>query len=256
MLAYFWLSTPPEIDFDATALGLSKCGNAVIAEATSGDKVRLSSGEDIQLADIKAPEYWQAPSQYKSWPYAAISKDILHEMVSGKAANFYCGNKHMNFQGTKVAHIFIENNTWLQQKLLSEGTVFFYPGALSKPAVKSLYTQEKIARESGKGIWEKGVYGPKAALDTDLKSGWFHIVRGTVISAKKVRQTIYLNFEENWREDFTIEIPAKTARAMKKAGLNPLDMEHKSVEVRGIIEWGGGPKIILTSPNRLRLLPN
>lgn len=247
-------SVPTHADFDTAALGLKQCGTGQVKQALSGDKIELISGAHIKLADIKAPEHWEQPSQYKSWPYGFYARNQLDALVKGRKITLHCYKKSVNFLGVTVAHIILEDNDWLQAELLSQGIAFLYPEAQSSTAVHSLYAIEDAAQRSGKGIWAKDTYTPKSALDTDFRSGWFQIIAGTVISAKQVRKTIYLNFGDNWREDFTIEIPKRVFTAMKKAGLNPLDLENKPVEVRGIIEWGGGPKIILTSPNRLRLL--
>ncbi len=234
-----------------------KCGTADNAIVLTGDTIHLPTEGIIKLADIKSPEFWPQDSPYKSWPYAQASKKALQKLLSQEKVSLYCGKQQSNFLGEKIRHLVLEENTslWVQEYLVKHGHAFLFPDSKSPTTIKQLYLNEDQAKHDKAGLWGISTYKVTAAMNTDeIRPGWFQIVRGKVHAAKKVRNKTYLNFEENWREDFTIEISGKILRTMKKQGLDPLAFAGKTIEVRGWVEWAGGPKIILSSPNRLRII--
>ncbi|MEX0298672.1 MAG: hypothetical protein AB3N28_06355 [Kordiimonas sp.] len=98
------------------------------------------------------------------------------------------------------------------------------------------------------------LYQPVNATGSDLKPGWFQTVKGTVYSAKKIGKTIYLNFDQDWRTDFTVQLTQKLERKYLKKELSPLSLAGQNIEVRGWVEWSGGPKIILTHTDQMQRL--
>lgn len=247
-------------EFSPKDFGLKACGSATVADVPSGDRLYLQNGDTLQLADIKAPELWDKTSAYKSWPYAYDSRAYLTSIALGKKVSLYCYRQKRTFEGHLNAHVLIENAgtnaLWLQSHLTENGAAFFYPGSYAKPALRSLYNKEENAKTAQHGLWQIKSYMPKAADSSDIKTGWFQIITGKVLSTKKVKQRIYLNFGDDWRTDFTVEIPNKIETGMQKAGIDTLSLETQTIEVRGWVEWGGGPKIILTSAGNLRKLVN
>ena len=57
---------------------------------------------------------------------------------------------------------------------------------------------------------------------------------------------IYLNFDKDWRKDFTVLIERKDGDAFKAAGIDPKALAGKKLRVRGWIEWRNGPMIHVT----------
>ena len=83
----------------------------------------------------------------------------------------------------------------------------------------------------------------------------FRIVNGIVRATAKIRNRIYLNFGEDWRDDFTIRIDRRYWRAFHAQGLDPLELAGRRVRVRGWIHLENGPMIRLTHPEPLEVLP-
>lgn len=70
----------------------------------------------------------------------------------------------------------------------------------------------------------------------------------------RVRKRIFINFDKNWRTDFTIGL---TARSVRRLGLTAQQIDAlkgRRVQVRGWIERRGGPFIFLRSRNQIRSL--
>lgn len=221
----------------------------------SGDTLQLTDKRIIKLADIKAPELWVADTPYKSWPFAYQARDKLSELVAGKAVTLYCGAQAKTLTGNSSAHVLRTDGLWIQRQLLQDGSVFFFRALNNNLNPEMLLNAEKKARESGKGLWQVKAYQvrnsthPKAII-----IGWFQVVEGQILSAKRVKEHLYLNFGPNWRKDFTLQIPNRFLKQLK-LNKQPSSIEGKYIRVRGWAEWAGGPKIILDAPQNLEILP-
>jgi len=235
---------------------LHKCGSGVGDIALSGDRIALKNGDVIALADVKAPEYWpktdDAPP-YKSWPHSGVARNTLTKLIQNKPLTFFCNRKKPNHMGEITAHI-LADQTWVQQALLENGHVWQYALKAKQTIFKALVRAEHKARTAQKGVWRISGYAPVLASSEDIKPGWFQIVRGTVLSSNSVRDKVYLNFGSDWSTDFTVHVPNKLVPLYQRNALPVNQLANREIEVRGWVEWSGGPKIIVTGHNQIRLL--
>ncbi len=239
---------------DIILKGLKSCGSGTIEVVKAGDAVTFTSDVTVQLADIKAPEYWPKGAPYKSWPYGFASKKALTKIANGQTVTLYCDKPAKNTFGDTIAHIQLSDGTWLQHLLVQEGHAFFYPNVAHTEISTALVNAENRARTEEVGLWASSLYRPLRATGSNLKSGWFQTVEGKIYSAKKIGKKIYLNFGQDWRKDFTIQLNGKLEKKYLKQGVTPLSLAGQNIEVRGWVEWSGGPKIILTHTDQMRLL--
>lgn len=254
LLALFsFPASVPSLAEDALS-ALKACGSGIVETVQTGDKVTLQSGEVIVLADIKAPEYWPKDAPYNSWPYGRASKQALADLVRGKPITLLCDRKPTTAFREKRAHILLADGSWLQSLLVSTGNAFFFPTERQAGITAFLSNAEKDAREGRLGMWRSGRFSVVSATSDELKTGWFQWVRGTVISAKTIGKTSYLNFGEDWRSDFTIQFPARIARELSKRGIDVETLYGRRIEARGWVEWSGGPKIILSHPDQMEVV--
>ena len=65
---------------------------------------------------------------------------------------------------------------------------------------------------------------------------------------------LYLNFAEDWRNDFTVTIERKSLASFEEAGLDLEALTGKRIRVRGFIEWWNGPMIAATHPEQIEVL--
>lgn len=75
-----------------------------------------------------------------------------------------------------------------------------------------------------------------------------------MVNAAKVRGRIYLNFGQNWRQDFTITVAPRDRRLFDKAGFNHTDMPGRRVRVWGWLKYFNGPSIEATHPEQIEIL--
>ena len=120
-----------------------------------------------------------------------------------------------------------------------------------------LLAHERVARRSRLGLWGNGLYRPKratrSALLMYLRSS-YQIVAGRVVSVARTKSGTYLNFGENWRQDFTIHISKSVLSANPEWAASLDGFKHKNVEVRGWIERRNGPSIAITHPSEIEVL--
>jgi hypothetical protein len=82
----------------------------------------------------------------------------------------------------------------------------------------------------------------------------FQLVEGRVRTVERKGARTFLNFGEDWRSDFTVEIGAKPRRQFVGAGLDPGDYRGKMVRVRGWIRSRNGPLIELVQPEQIEVI--
>ena len=232
---------------------LSHCGTVDIEQAIDGQTLTTVDGRKIKLAGVKAPELWPEGASYQSWPHAEQSRKTLNVLAAGKTLELFCDNEKSDYTGQQVAHIKLVNGEWLQHIMVAAGDLYVFPRRNNTAGIKSLYEAERIARKDNRGLWAQN-QATITTVDGDVRTGWFQIISGKVLSAKSVRKTIFLNFGENWRTDFTVEISPKVVTAFKKTAIDPLLFNGKTIEVRGWITWKGGPHIMLEGPGQIQLL--
>ena len=85
--------------------------------------------------------------------------------------------------------------------------------------------------------------------------GTFHLGRGRVLKAARVMGRVYLNFGDDWRQDFTVTVDSRARRMFKKAGVDPLAFKGREVRVRGWLKKWNGPMIDATHPEQIEVLP-
>lgn len=145
-----------------------------------------------------------------------------------------------------------KNNQSLQEILLKDGLarIALYDNALPIDAYNRWVTWEEQARDNKKGLWSNPKYTIKT-IDT-IEQHQFDIIQATIHSITEKKKTVYINFGEDWKTDFTLLIDKKDWKSVA-----PLSLKsgHK-IEVRGWIDRYYGPMIKVTSPYQIKNLSN
>jgi len=230
-----------------------RCGRGLVTSVPSGDSLILKNGDTLKLAAIKAPEVWQKNGFYKSWPYAHTSQNALKALLLNQQVSLHCFTTKLDHQNQKMAHVIrAHDGLWIQKILLQEGNAMLYGGAADTVTQHQLFTAEARAIAANKGLWKNGTYSLIKASDDDaFKTGWFQRVIGTIKTVTHVKDRYYLNFGDDWRTDFTVQLSTKLAKKYQMDNIPIPTLNGTEVEVRGFVEWAGGYKIILTGPHQL-----
>jgi ribosomal protein S18 acetylase RimI-like enzyme len=122
---------------------------------------------------------------------------------------------------------------------------------------RQLQTLEAAAREGAKGLWRRRAYRVVDATRPETlkpRVQTFQIVEGKVVDVGRISGWTFLNFGEDWRQDFTIAIAAKHAKAFAESDVALDGLEGKRVRVRGWIERWNGPAIKVDHPEQIEVL--
>lgn len=130
----------------------------------------------------------------------------------------------------------------LQQALLKQGLALAYD---KKKLPDSLLKAEAVGQKKWPKSWLVDAEHASEHYDR------FRIVEGTVLKTHKARDKIYVNFGEDWRQDFSVTIPKRAWRAF---GSTLDDLEGKKLRVRGTIYNENGPMLMLSQPQQMEIV--
>lgn len=231
----------------ATAASRGRVGETVrVASVDAWGTVVLDDGRAVRLAAVRLP----APDE----PLAAEAVGVLGSLVTGRAIGLRPGSTAQDRHGRIVAQIVRDDGLWVQAELLRLGwaRLFAEPADVHLP--DDMRAAERDAESSGRGLWGHPAHAARTPDGLGDSIGTWRIVRGRVLRTARVGDRIYLNFGPDYRTDFTVEIAAGDRKAFVAAGVDPLALEGRRVEVRGWVEDRNGPAVAVPLPIRLRVL--
>lgn len=201
----------------------------------------LADGKTVRLSGIDLPDH----DPFEPGEMAARALQVLRDKFEGKSVTLYqtkdAKTGRINRMGHELAHIeLIDGKLWAQGLLLAEGLARVRTSARNPEMAGQMLALEQEARAGEAGIWGLTGFPVLEAGTAGDHAGGFQIVEGKVRSVAIVRNTIYLNFGQDWRSDFTIGIPAAGRRAFTKAGIDPLQWAGTDIRGRGWLRsWNG-----------------
>lgn len=256
-----FIAAPVDAGDDAAALAALDAGPRVrVTAVVDGDTVVVSpapgGADQVRLVGIQAPKLPLGRKGFRAWPLSVPSKRYLETIALGKTVTLGFGSSRMDRHGRHLAHLFGADGQWLQGALLDAGMARVYTFPDNRKLAAEMLAREGRARAAGRGIWGLRFYAPRpadpAALIREL--GTFQLVEGRVAKAAQVKGRIYLNFGDNWRDDFTATLSAKSARLYSAARGEPTALQGKRIRVRGWLRKRNGPMIEITHPEQIEIL--
>jgi endonuclease YncB( thermonuclease family) len=232
-----------------------------VAKVIDGETLELDDKSQVRLLGALAPQALDGGADEGAWPPADAAKTELEKLALGKSVELRFASRRSDRYGRLLAHVFVREgseHTWLQEEMLRRGYARAYALPGSTECLQDLVAAEDHARRSGLGIWGHASYQIRPAdrhWELLRYRSTYQLVEGKVRDAAKVRGRIYLNFGENWREDFTITVQPTNKRVFDEAGMKLTDLKGRRVRVRGWIERRGGPLIEIYHPSQLEVLP-
>lgn len=162
--------------------------------------------------------------------------------------------------GQQLAHITYKKpsdgelkDVWLQGQLIEEGLVRVHTRKFSPEIAEQMYQLEHIARLSQIGLWAPTNKSILQAHTITADDVGFQIVEGIIVKVSKVRDYIYLNFGNNWKNDFTIAIPSRLAKDFSRSGISLSNLGQKHVRVRGWVRSYNGPYVEISHTEQLEI---
>jgi len=241
----------------AAETALREIGAARVVEVVDGDTVVLDRAFDgarqVRLVGTQAPKLPLGRRNFPTWPLAPESKKALADLVMGKRVTLRHGGRHMDQHGRLLAHLYTDDGSWVQGRMLRRGMSRVYTFPDNRALAAEMYAQERAAREAGRGIWALPYYALRTPEGAAEHIDTFQVVEGRVVRVAKVRANVYFNFGRNWREDFTITIGSRAQRLFRDAGVDLLSLQGRVVRVRGWLRSRNGPMIDATHPEQIEV---
>ncbi|MEQ8325753.1 MAG: thermonuclease family protein [Parvibaculum sp.] len=241
-----------------------------VEDVIDGDTLLLDDGREVRLTGIQAPKLPLGRAGFEPWPKAEEARQALAAFLASKTITLKYGGARIDRHGRILAHVFAgqgQEALWLQREMLRAGLARVYTFPDNRACASELLEAERSARRAGLEIWQDPFYDIRDASNEALlgeRVGRFELVEGEISSAALVRGRIYLNFGDDYREDFTVTVNDKNARLFLEhepwSSLLSTDDEAASVlsgqriRVRGWVDRYNGPEISATHPEEIELL--
>lgn len=228
-------------------------------------KARVTQVTDAQTIIVNNTTTINLPMLYIPWESAqekgeAVknAKDFLEKELKDRFIRVYQVRDQKRGQLDSLGHVqgFVERDDglWIQKAMVENGLAFVYPTQSHFEYADELLEAEEKARTDKIGLWSD----PKWSIATDQEAkslkDRFAIVQGRVEKIITKNNTIYLNFERDWKTDFTAAIDSSRRREFSKAGGNPMQWSGKTIRVRGWLRDYNGPYIEIFHPSQVQVI--
>lgn len=224
-----------------------------IATVIDGDTVITREGLHVRLLGINTPE--KSRDANPSEEGATAATQFTTKLLKGQQVTIKFDETPKDRYGRHLGHIYLTDGTWANKRIVEEGFGHVYSFPDNRSLLTELLAAETQARRAKKGIWQQRRWAvlPADPLPSRYTMGQFHLVQGTPLKAAKVNGVIYLNYDENWREDFTVEIPPEAQALFAEANINPeTDFLNRPILVRGRLKPVNGVLITVTHPEQIQ----
>jgi endonuclease YncB( thermonuclease family) len=223
-------------------------GMRIALEETEGKRI-------VQLAGIEIP----GMTAYAPSEISTAARDYLAELLEHGDIKLYQtkdkSKGRINRMGYHLAQLQTSSNIWIQGALIARGLARARPSGRNPEMAEQMYLLEAKARNAGAGLWADDKYTiltPENAAD-GINS--FAIIEGTVKKSAIVRNTIYLNFGQNWKTDFTVGITPEIRKQLSRRNITALNLANQKIRVRGWLESYNGPYLKLIDAAQMEILP-
>jgi micrococcal nuclease len=257
VLAIFLMTSPAS----ASVLDQLKRGPQLkVIEVVDGDTVVLDQAiegaTEVRLVGLQAPKLPLGRKGFKMWPLAPASKSALEALTLNKRVTLAFGGRERDRHGRLLAHLFLEDGSWVQGQMLLIGMARVYTFPDNRSVVSEMHKQERAARDAKRGIWAHPFYAVRPATPEALVRliGTFQVIEGKILAAARVKSRVYLNFGEDWRSDFTATLNSKSRKLFKKFGVDPLQFQGRTVRVRGWLKKYNGPSLTISHPEQIEVV--
>lgn len=236
------------------AAALEAAPGAAATSVVDGDTLVLSDGREVRLVGIQAPKLPLGRAGFETWPLAEEAKAYLEDLTLGRHLELGFGGRRGDRHGRVLAHLFDSDGRWIQGEMLQAGLARVYSFVDNRAVLGEMLALERAARQARRGIWADPFYAIRTPDEAARWLGGFELVEGRILAVGHGGGRTYLNFAEDWREDFTISLDRHAADLFDARGIDLEAFEGKTVRVRGWLKSYNGPMIEVTHPEQIEVL--
>lgn len=222
--------------------------NGIVKSVSKIFTIELMDGRELTIANLEfAPD---------------INPTSVNKWLQGKQISFRSSGRVKDRHNRFIAQIFIQENAkelWLQAHWVKNGDAVVTALPTVKDCVSVLLTMEHKARLNKRGAWGKK-RGLKVYQAKDISSlnkmlqGSFQIIEGRIFDIGHSRRNVFVNFSDNWHDDFTILIERRLLKKKHLKWPNFEWLKNKKIRVRGWLDHWNGPMIRIDTPEMLEVI--
>ncbi len=223
-----------------------------VAQVPNGKTLVLEDGRTIRLAALQTPNLAQDDAEEHE-PLALIARDNLQRWVDATdGVRLELLSKERDRHGRVVAVVYNRNGETAQTAQLADGYGWTYTFPDTRKLASDFLKAEREAEIARRGVWSHSAYSTLPHTQTEAHLGSFRLVEGTILTVADMQRNRFLNFGEDWKNDFTLMIEPEHDDNFDPAWVKSL--EGKRVRVRGWLFNRNGAMMALTHPEQIEVM--
>jgi endonuclease YncB( thermonuclease family) len=232
-----------------------------VVRVIDGETFVVDGGAEVRLAGAMSPRAGDTAASDAVLPLEETARRALEALILGNPVALAFEGRRTDRYGRLLAQVFTRGGAgpvWVQGHMLRQGLARAHGVPESAACLDQMLSQERLAREENRGLWSEAVYRVRSAWRTGELLGLrstYQIVEGRVAGASERGGRVYLNFGQDWRQDFTAGLDAAAAKLVVQSGIDVRGLAGRQVRIRGWIERRGGPYVEVRHPYQIELLP-
>ncbi len=147
-----------------------------------------------------------------------------------------------------------QDHIWVEGEMLAAGLARVRTTPSNPELAEQMYKAESYARDNKKGLWANSQLQVLTPETVTGHENAFEIVEGTPKAAAVTNNMIFLNYGNDYKQDFTVGIPTNLRTTFAKRGINPLQLAHTKIRVRGWVQSYNGDFIEIDHPEQIEIL--
>ena len=230
-----------------------------VAKVLDGETLQLDDGSEVRLIGALAPRAFDAGVADADWPAERQARASLEALLAGQTvALAQVAGKRTDRYGRQLAQVLVLRDgtwSWVQAAQVAVGQARAQALPDAPGCAAALLVHETAARAVLAGVWANPAYAVRdASRPRELLRlrNSYQLVEGVVTGVAEVRGRVYVNFGDDWRNDFTAGI--STTRGERDWLDAVRGLAGARVRVRGWIERSNGPFIAVADRSQLEVL--
>ncbi len=225
-----------------------------VMEITADHQLILADGTTIKLAGLLLPTQQDCDRLKVVCSLVERLSHYLETTLLNQIIYISDTPQYFDRDDRLLAQIKNNEGTWVQKEILEQGLGRIITTTARPTDLTIMLPLENMARQSQKGLWRLKAFQILQTDNLNDKTDRFQIIEGTIKKTAEVRGTIYLNFGEDWRTDFTIKLEKNHRAAFANKGKDLLQTVGHKIRIRGWLFWENGPMISVYTPEQLEYL--
>ncbi len=227
-----------------------------VLEAIDGDTLKLSNGRLLRYIGLDTPEVRVKAADgsfiYSPTPFSLEAKEFNRKLVEGKNIRIEFDIEKTDRYNRLLGYCFLDD-IFVNARLIEEGYGVLYTHPPNLKYVDLFIASQKEARRFRRGLWSSLLTIDHTQANQYI--GQIRRVEGRVVATYKSAKCLYLNFGQDYKNDFTVVIFNNALQAFRQKGIDPVSFyNQKRISVIGRIREYNGPEVIVNSPHEIEVV--